>query len=164
MTVAMESENPLRVHLIRALDWEEAHVGFEKAVAGIPDEKRGLRIVGFEHSLWELLEHMRIAQEDLVDFCLNANYVHSRKWPDDYWPQNPAPPDAAAWKKSVAALMTDRNKLKQLVQDPDVDLLALVPTGTGGQTYLRTILLVIDHNAYHLGQLLAVRQSLGVWP
>jgi uncharacterized damage-inducible protein DinB len=163
MTVVKESADPLRAHLIRVLDWEEAHVGFDNAVEGIPADRRGSRIAGFEHTPWQLLEHMRVAQKDLLDFCLNAKYVHALKWPDDYWPQKPAPPSAAAWNESIADLKADREKLKQLVRDPDVDLFATVPTGEGKQTYLRAILLVVDHNAYHLGQLIAVRQALGVW-
>jgi uncharacterized damage-inducible protein DinB len=149
---------------VRALDWEEAHAGFDKAVAGIPADRRGSHIAGFEHSPWQLLEHLRLVQKDLLDFCVNTKYIHALKWPDDYWPRNPLPPDAGAWNKSVAELIADREKLKQLVQDPGVDLFSTVPTGKDKQTYLRAILLVIDHTAYHVGQLIAVRQALGVWP
>ena len=159
-----ESTDPLRAHLVRALDWEEAHVGFDKAVEGIPANRRGSHIAGFEHSPWQLLEHMRLAQKDLLDFCVNAKYVHALKWPDDYWPRNPAPPDDEAWTKSVAEVTADREKLKELVRNPGVDLFATVPTGKGRQTYLRAILIVVDHTAYHVGQLIAVRQALGVWP
>ena len=159
-----ELTDPLRAHLVRALDWEEAHAGFDKAVDGIPGDRRGAHIAGFEHSPWQLLEHMRLAQKDILDFCLNAKYVHALKWPDDYWPRTPIPPDEGAWDRSVADLTVDREKLKQLVRDPDVDLFATVPTGKGRQTYLRAILLVIDHTAYHVGQLIAVRQALGIWP
>jgi uncharacterized damage-inducible protein DinB len=159
-----ESTDPLRAHLVRALDWEEAHAGFDKAVAGIPADRRGSHIAGFEHSPWQLLEHLRLVQKDLLDFCVNTKYIHALKWPDDYWPRNPLPPDAGAWNKSVAELIADREKLKQLVQDPGVDLFSTVPTGKDKQTYLRAILLVIDHTAYHVGQLIAVRQALGVWP
>ena len=159
-----ESTDPLRAHLVRALDWEEAHAGFDKAVAGIPADRRGSHIAGFEHSPWQLLEHLRLVQKDLLDFCVNTKYIHALKWPDDYWPRNPLPPDAGAWNKGVAELIADREKLKQLVQDPGVDLFSTVPTGKDKQTYLRAILLVIDHTAYHVGQLIAVRQALGVWP
>jgi DinB family protein len=158
------STDSLRAQLGRALDWEEAHATFDKAVHGIPVDRCGSHIAGFEHSPWQLLEHLRITQHDLLDFCVNAKYVHALKWPDEYWPRNAAPPDADAWNKSVAAFMADREKLKDLVRNPDVDLFATVPTGTGNQTYLRAILLVIDHAAYHVGQLIAVRQALGLWP
>ena len=156
------SPDPLRAHLVRALDWEEAHVGFDAAIDGIPADKRGGHATGFEHSPWQLLEHMRLAQKDLLDFCVNARYVHALTWPDDYWPR-PAPPGAAAWDDSIADFNADRGKLKQLVRDTGVDLFAVVPTGKGDQTYMRTILLVADHNAYHLGQLVAVRRALGIW-
>ena len=158
------SSDPLREQLVRLLEWEEAHVGFDKALDGIPDGKRGAHAAGFEHSVWELLEHMRLAQKDLLDFAANSRYVHALKWPEDYWPQNPAPPDQTAWSNSIAAFKNDREKLKQMARDPDLDLFAVVPTGKGQQTYLRAILLVVDHNAYHLGQLVTVRRAPGIWP
>jgi uncharacterized damage-inducible protein DinB len=155
-------ENPLRSALARLLDWEEAHVGFDKAIDGIPADQRGARPPGFEHSPWQLLEHIRLAQDDILDFCLNSNYVHSLKWPDDYWPA-PAPPSDAAWKESIGAYARSREQMKALSRDV-ADLTAKVPTGKDRQTYLRAILLVADHTAYHVGQLVAVRRALGVWP
>jgi len=157
-----DSSAAIRDHLVRVLDWEEAHVGFDKAVDGIPPDKRGALAPGFEYSAWQLLEHLRIAQEDILDFCVNANYEHVMKWPDDYWPKNPAPPDAKAWTNSIAAYTRSREALKQLARDVE-DLTATVPTGKDQQTYLRAILLVADHAAYHVGQLVAVRRALGVW-
>jgi hypothetical protein len=154
----------LRAQLVRVLDWEEAHAGFDKAADGIPPGQRGSSIAGFTHSPWQLIEHLRLAQRDILDFCLNANYVHSLEWPDDYWPKNPAPPGPDAWDASLASIRADRETLKRLVRDNQIDLFATVPTGKGNHTYLRAILLVVDHNAYHLGQLVAVRQALGVWP
>jgi uncharacterized damage-inducible protein DinB len=158
-----ESASALRDHLVRLLDWEEAHVGFDQAVDGIPPDKCGCRAAGFEHSPWQLVEHMRIAQEDILDFCVNAGYEHTRKWPDEYWPRDSAPPGDDAWTESVAAYMRSREELKRLARDVE-DLTATVPTGKRGQTYLRAILLTADHAAYHLGQLVAVRRALGVWP
>lgn len=152
----------LREQLARLLDWEEAHVGFDTAVAGIPPGTRGARAPGFEHSPWQLVEHMRIAQEDILDFCVNPRYVHDRTWPDDYWPANPQPPDEAAWQRSLDAVVASREKMKALARDV-TDLTAPVPTGTANQTYLRAILLAADHVAYHVGQLVAVRRALGVW-
>jgi uncharacterized damage-inducible protein DinB len=157
-----ESTDALRNHLVRALDWEEAHVGFDKAVDGIPSDKRGARAAGFEHTPWQLLEHIRIAQEDILDFCVNANYAHNMKWPDDYWPKHPAPPNAKAWTDSVASYARSCDELKRLAREVP-DLSAKVPTGKGTQTYLRALLLVTDHTAYHVGQLVAVRRALGVW-
>jgi uncharacterized damage-inducible protein DinB len=161
--VVTESTDALRAQLVRILDWEEAHVGFDKAMEGIPEDKRGSRAEGFEHSLWQLLEHLRLAQNDILDFCVNARYVHSMKWPDDYWP-TPAPPNASAWTESIATFKADREKLKNLACDTGLDLFAHVPTGKGPQTYLRALLLIADHNAYHLGQVVAVRRALGIWP
>lgn len=157
-----DSTDAVRDHLVRALDWEEAHVGFDKAVEGIPLEKRGARAAGFDHSPWQLLEHMRIAQEDILDFCVNANYEHSMTWPDDYWPQQPAPPNANAWTNSIASYTRSREALKELAREVK-DLTAKVPAGKGNQTYLRALLLTADHTAYHVGQLVAVRIALGVW-
>jgi uncharacterized damage-inducible protein DinB len=116
---------------------------------------------GIAYSVWQLVEHMRLAQLDVLDFCLNANYVHAMTWPDDYWPQ--AAPAGAQWDNSVAGFKADRERLKDLARDETIDLHALVPKGTGHQTYLRAILLMADHNAYHLGQIVAVRRALGVW-
>jgi len=157
-----QPSDPVREQLLRALDWEEAHVGFDKAVDGIPPDKRGGRAAGFEHSPWQLVEHIRLAQEDILDFCVNAEYQHTMKWPDDYWPKNPAPPDARAWTASIASYGRAREEMKRLAREVE-DLTAKVPTGKGDQTYLRAILLVVDHNAYHIGQLVAVRRALGIW-
>jgi uncharacterized damage-inducible protein DinB len=156
------SDARLREQLARVLDWEESHVGFDKAVEELPELQRGARPPGFDHSAWELLEHMRIAQEDILDFCVNAQYVHNRRWPDGYWPAQPAPKDRAAWDASIAAFKRDRERMKQIARETP-DLYAPVPTGNDTQTYLRALLLVIDHNAYHLGQIIAVRRALGVW-
>lgn len=158
-----DSSRAIRDHLVRVLQWEEAHVGFDKTVDGIPPEKRGVRAPGFDHSLWQLLEHIRIAQEDILDFCTNAAYEHKRVWPDDYWPRNPAPPSEPAWAESVASYARTRTALQRLARDVE-DLTATVPTGTGSQTYLRALLLVADHTAYHVGQLVAVRRALDIWP
>jgi uncharacterized damage-inducible protein DinB len=156
------NDEALREQLARTLDWQEAHVGLDDALKELPADKRGERPTGFEHSVWELLEHIRIAQEDILDFCVNPKYVHTMKWPDDYWPKAPAPPNAAAWDESIASLRREREKLKTLARETK-DLHALVPTGKGQQTYLRALLLVMDHNAYHLGQIVAVRRALGAW-
>jgi hypothetical protein len=154
--------DPLRAHLVRLLDWEEAHVGFDKSVAGLPVHLRGVRAPGFEHSVWQLMEHLRIAQADLLDFCVNAKYVHDRTWPDDYWPKAPEPPDTGAWNASIDQYKADLDAIKEVVRTQP-DLFALVPTGTGTQTYLRTILLVADHAAYHVGQMVLIRKALNAW-
>lgn len=158
-----DSTRSIRDHLERVLDWEDAHVGFDTAVDGIPPDARGGCPAGFEHSPWQLVEHIRIAQEDILDFCVNGEYQHTRRWPDDYWPTDPAPPSQEAWTDSMAASVRSREDLKRLARDVD-DLTATVPTGQGNQTYLRAILLAADHAAYHVGQLVAVRRALGIWP
>src|SRR5688500_17329681 len=111
--MAKKSADPLREHLVRLLDWEEAHAGFEKAVGDMPAELRGMRPAVFEHSSWQLLEHLRLAQKDLLDFCVNARYEHTLTFPDDYWPRTPEPPSPDAWDASVADFIADREKLKQ---------------------------------------------------
>jgi hypothetical protein len=159
----MAEIDAIRTHLLQALDWEEAHAGFDKAVAGIPPDKRGARAPGFEHSPWQLVEHIRLALADILDFCVNPAYEHTMKWPDDYWPANPEPPDANAWTASLASYASSVAELKRVVRDA-ADLTAAVPTGKPSQTYLRAALLIVDHNAYHVGQLVAVRRALGIWP
>jgi uncharacterized damage-inducible protein DinB len=158
-----ESTQAFRDHLVRVLDWEEAHVGFDKAVDGIPPDKRGARAAGFEHSPWQLVEHIRLAQEDILDFCVNPAYKHTMTWPDDYWPRDPAPPSEKAWKDSLTSYARSREALQRLARDVE-DLTTTVPRGKGHHTYLRAILLSADHAAYHVGQLVAVRRALGIWP
>jgi uncharacterized damage-inducible protein DinB len=156
------ADNAIRDHLARALAWQEAHVGFDKAIAGVPAEKRGVRPPGFEQSIWQQVEHLRLAQADILDFCVNPQYEHTMKWPDDYWP-SPAPASAKVWDESLAAYARDREAMKRLALETP-DLAQPVPTGKSNQTYLRSILLVIDHGAYHVGQIVALRRALGIWP
>ncbi|MEZ5285199.1 MAG: DinB family protein [Vicinamibacterales bacterium] len=156
------SADSIREHLVRALEWKEAHASFEQAVEGLPADRRGARAPGFEHSPWQLVEHLRIAQDDLLDFCVNPHYTHDRQWPDDYWPRHPEPPSEVAWTDSLAAFAAARERLVGVVRTAP-DLSALVPTGSGQQTILRAVLLVLDHNAYHVGQIVAVRRALGLW-
>jgi uncharacterized damage-inducible protein DinB len=158
-----ESIRTLRDHLVRVLDWEDAHVGFDKAVEEVPLEKRGARPPGFEHSPWQLLEHIRLAQEDILDFCVNDAYEHTMTWPDDYWPKDPAPPSQRAWTDSIDSYRRALDAMKRLAHDVE-DLTARVPTGKGNQTYARAILLTADHTAYHVGQIVMVRRALGIWP
>jgi hypothetical protein len=153
-------DGALRDHLARTLDWGDAHATFDDAVEGIPADRRGDVPDGLPYSLWQLVEHLRITQRDILDFCRPG--YREMKWPDDYWPPAAAPPSADAWDGSIAAYRADRQALKELALDPSVDLLAPVPDGTG-QTYLREILLAADHAAYHVGELIAVRRLLGIW-
>ncbi len=152
----------LRVQLARLLEWQEAHVGFDAAVAALPPELRGRRPENYPHSCWELLEHMRLAQRDLLEFCRNPGY-RAPQWPEDYWPPHAAPPTPGSWDESVAAFRADREALQAFVREGRNDLGSRIPHGTG-QTYLRSVLLVADHTSYHVGQLVAVRRLLGAWP
>jgi len=155
-------EKTVRDYVGRALDSHEAHVDLKKALTGIPAKDQGKRPKGAEHSPWELLEHMRIATWDILEFSRDPKHK-SPDWPSGYWPQKPAPPSAAAWQKSVKALEHDLDEMRRLVNDPKTDLLAAIPGGSG-QTILREALLIADHNAYHLGQLVLVRRLLSCWP
>jgi uncharacterized damage-inducible protein DinB len=157
----MIDEKALRAQLVKLLDFEEAHVGFDRAVKGIPPRMRGKVPANGEHSLWELLEHLRIAQADILEFCRTAKYKE-KKWPDDYWPASAAPRSASAWTKAIADYRRDRKAFQRLAANSRIDLLATVPHGTG-QTYLREILLAADHAAYHIGQIVTVRKQLGIW-
>ncbi len=152
----------LRDQLVKLLGWQDAHVGFDAAVKDWPTALRGKRPRGFEHSGWQLVEHLRLAQEDIYDFCVNPKYAH-RKWPDDYWPKKPAPPSPRAWTQSLAAFRADLGKVQKLAANRRIDLHAPILHGTG-QTVLRELLLVADHNAYHVGQLVLLRRALGIWP
>jgi DinB family protein len=157
----MTDEQAVRDHLRRLLDWEEAHVNFDKAVAGIPPRMRGAKPKGLPYSAWQLIEHLRIAQHDILDFCRNPDYKE-RKWPDDYWPSAAAPPSAAAWDRSIRQFRKDRKALQQLAMDASIDLAARIPHGNG-QTYLRELVLAADHAAYHTGELVLLRRMLGIW-
>ena len=158
----MAQSDPIRAAVARLLDWEDAHAGFDKIVGGLSSEVQGQVPPGLPYSPWQLLEHLRITQEDILEFCRNPGY-EERRWPEDYWPDDPSPPSPGAWKESVAAFRRDREALKQMALDPKLDVLARVPAGQG-QTYLREFLLVADHTSYHLGQLVVVRRALGAWP
>lgn len=157
----MDKDRALRDHLLELLRCGSAHLDFDKAIADLPAELRGVRPEGTPHSVWELVEHLRIAQWDILDFSRNPEYTHL-DWPKDYWPPTPAPPDDAAWEESVAAFHRDLQAMQDLVADPNTDLYAKIPWGDG-QTILREAMLVADHNAYHLGQIVGVRQMLGDW-
>jgi hypothetical protein len=153
--------DPLREQLVFLLRGGGAHVDFEAAVKGIPVELRGKRPPRSPHSCWELIEHMRIAQWDILEFTRDSNH-ESPKWPEGYWPESPAPPDTRAWQKSLRVFREDLEAMCQLIADPGTDLMARIPHGEG-QTPLREALLLADHNSYHMGQLVLVRKLLGAW-
>jgi hypothetical protein len=159
------SEQPLRAALLEQLttllDGGQAHVTFDDAVSDLPFAKQGIVPPGLPYSAWQLLEHLRIAQRDILDFSDNAdNSYKPIAWPDDYWPKDPAPPDESAWQASLDQIRTDRERFEELLQSGD--LTQPFPWGQG-QTLLREALLIADHNAYHVGELIAVRRLLGEW-
>jgi uncharacterized damage-inducible protein DinB len=151
------NDAPLREHLSRALSWASAHLSLEDAVKGLPPRLREKRPKGLPHSPWELLEHIRLAQRDLLDFCRDPNYVEGA-WPDAYWPKTPAPPSSGAWKKCLAEIAADCEAFQSFVKTTP-DLFAEIP-GHRGKTILRSVLLAIDHTSYHVGQLVMARKLL----
>ena len=157
----MDKDQALRDHLLELLRGRSAHLDFEKALAGLPEELRGRQAPGLPHTAWQLLEHLRFTQWDILDFSRNPEY-REPDWPKDYWPETAAPPDDAAWDRSLESFRADLQAMKDLVADPKTDLYAKLPWGNG-QTVLREAMLVADHNAYHLGQIVSLRQVLGAW-
>ncbi len=153
------NRSPLQQHLVNVLSMEGAHVSFDEAIENFPKDLRGKKPSGAPHTPWQLLEHLRIAQSDILEFSRDAKHK-SPQWPEGYWPKSEAPPNEAAWDKSVAAFRRDLEAMKKLVLHArDEQLYAPIPHGDG-QTLLREALLVADHNAYHLGQLVFDRKTL----
>lgn len=155
------NDKKLREHVLYLLRGGGAHLDFDTAIAGLPVKLRGKKAAGLPHTPWMLLEHMRIAQWDILEFSRNPNHISPE--PGGYWPEGDAPPDEPAWDESVKAFRRDLKAMQKLVSDPSTDLFKKIPHGEG-QTILREALLVADHNAYHLGQLVTIRRLLGAWP
>jgi uncharacterized damage-inducible protein DinB len=155
------SDQALREQVAAVLRWEDAHASLDRVVDGVPQARWSAAAAGLPYTLWQLLEHIRLAQHDILDFCRNPGYAELR-WPDDYWPPAGATPSADEVSASIAALREDREALAALALDSRIDLFARIPHGTG-QTYLRELLLAADHTSYHLGQMVAVRRALGAW-
>jgi hypothetical protein len=153
--------DPLRKPLVSNLDWEDAHVNFDRSVDDVPPATRGIVPPGFAWSLWQLVEHIRLVQFDILDFCRNEKYVEPSSM-SEYWPASAEPPSGRDWDDAIASVKRDRAALQALGRDQSVDLFARVPAGNG-QTFLRELLLVADHTAYHVGQIVAVRRALGIW-
>jgi len=158
----MTTDKALREHLLHLLRGGGAHLTFKEAIADLPASLRGRKPAGLPYTPWRLLEHMRIAQWDIVEFATNPRHI-SPEFPEGYWPPGDAPPDEAAWDQSVEAFLSDLASIEKLVKNPSTDLFAPIPHGQG-QTVFREALLVADHNAYHLGQLVVLRRLLGAWP
>lgn len=160
-TTQADREASLREHLLNLLTGSHAHADFEAAIKNLPVELRGRRPDGVEYSAWQLVEHLRIAQWDILGFSRDAKHK-SPDWPGGYWPTAPEPPDEKTWDKSVRAFRKDLKSFCALISDPGTDLYAKIAHGDG-QTILREALLVADHNAYHVGQIILVRKLLGAW-
>lgn len=159
--MADRKDAALREHVVNLLTAGHAHATFDQAVKGLAPELRGKVPKGAEHSAWQVLEHLRIAQWDILEFSRDAKH-ESPKWPEGYWPKEKAPADEKAWDKSVRAFKRDLKEMVELVQDEKTDLFAKIPHGDG-QTILRQALLTADHNAYHVGELVLVRRLVGAW-
>jgi hypothetical protein len=157
-----DPDRSLRQHLVELLQGGQAHASFDEVIAGIPRGLRGQKPQGLPHTLWMLLEHLRIAQRDILEFSRNRKYV-SPAWPEGYWPRSEAPPSTAVWNASIRNFRKDLKAMQNLVRHPKTDLYARIPWGEG-QTILREALLVADHNAYHLAQMVDLRRLLGSWP
>jgi uncharacterized damage-inducible protein DinB len=155
------SDRALRQQMAAVLRWEDAHASVDRVVESVPQASWSAAAPGLPYTLWQLLEHIRLAQHDILDFCRNPGYAELR-WPDDYWPPAGATPSPDEVSASIAALREDREALAAMALDSRIDLFARIPHGTG-QTYLRELLLVADHTSYHLGQMVAVRRALGIW-
>jgi hypothetical protein len=148
----------LREQLLHAMKGEQSHIGFESAITGFPAELAGAKPDGAPHSAWQLLEHLRIAQHDILEFSRNPGH-QSPKWPEGYWPRTATPPNNHAWEASIAAFREDARALEELVGDPNQDLFKPIQGGDG-QTLLREALVVAAHNSYHLGQFVYLKKTL----
>jgi DinB superfamily len=156
----MPSEDRLlRDHLLELLRGGSAHADSVTALKSFPVELRGKKPEGAPYSAWQLLEHLRIAQHDILEFCVNSHYL-APKWPDEYWPKAESPASEEEWDASVKGFHADLREVEKLVQEEPGNLYAKIPWG---ETILREILLVADHNAYHLGQLVLLRKLLDAW-
>jgi hypothetical protein len=153
----------LRTAIASLLSGGNAFAAPARIVGDVPASARGTRLDGFGRSLWELLEHLRIDQRDLLDLCTAKEYTELNV-PDDFWPQTIAPPDDDAWDASIASYLEDLDHAKRIALDASIDLFAIVPRGTSPtQTWARYLMLIAEHNAYHLGQFVAARKMLGAW-
>ncbi len=158
----MSSDAALREHLSKLLDWQDAHVAFDAVFKNWPIKLRGVRPKGAAHSAWQLVEHMRLAQWDILEFSRDPKHI-SPEFPAGYWPASEAPPSSACWEKSLRAFRRDLKAMQKLVRNPRTKLFSPIPHGQG-QTLFREAVLIADHNAYHLGQLVLLRRLLGAWP
>jgi uncharacterized damage-inducible protein DinB len=158
-----KSDEALKNELAKQLRGGNAHVKFEDAIADLPPDLRGKTVKGLPYSIWQLLEHLRIAQRDMLNFCRNQDGSYEEmKWPDDYWPKSAEPSNEKAWTASIEHFLDDREEFIKLVEKPDADLFTPFSWGKG-QTLVHEAMLIVDHNGYHLGEIIALRRLLGAW-
>lgn len=157
----MSNQQPLRQHLVKLLQGGQSYMPLQEQITGIPMEAAGKKVEGLPYTIYQLMEHIRISQHDLLDFSRNPEYQYI-KWPDDYWPDSESPTSAEEWEQTVQSILDDREEMIELVQDESRDLLEPFPWGKG-QTLLREAMLMAEHNAYHAGQIVLMRRLLRVW-
>ena len=160
--MAKKDNDTLQNELLRMLQGGGAHADFDTAIAKLPKKCRGATVKGIPYTIWRILQHMRLSQRDLLDYIKNPDYVEP-SWPEDYWPQEKSPPSSAAWDKSVEQFRCDLQEVMELVKNPKTKILETIPHIRNGPPILREILLVADHNSYHIGQIILLRGLLGVW-
>jgi uncharacterized damage-inducible protein DinB len=158
----MQRLQSLKDHLLCLLAGKGAHVDFEMAIKRLPSKCYGASVKGAPYTLWELIEHIRCAQHDILEYIRNPDY-EALDWPEGYWPKTKSPPSQAAWTASIRKIRQDLRTVKALLKDPKTDLFKQIPHAKKGHTILREILLIADHNAYHIGQIVLMRRLLSVW-
>lgn len=157
----MSRQDSIRELLLEQMSGRNAHVDFYKSVEGLRLEELGQKPEGFDHSIWELVEHIRIAQHDILEFSRDPEY-ESPNWPEGYWPDKTSPADKKEWESSLETIERESKEMEELIKNPENDLLAPFPHGDG-QTLFREAMLIVDHNAYHIGQIVQLRKALGAW-
>lgn len=158
----MDDQLRMRELLLEQMSGRNAHVDFSTSVDGLNLDEVTQKVPGFVHTIWELVEHIRIAQFDILEFSRNRDYT-SPEWPEGYWPKQQGPSNMQKWQQSLQAVINDHKEMKEVIENPDNDLLAPLPHGDG-QTLFREAMLIVDHNAYHIGQIVQIRKAQGNWP
>ncbi len=157
----MEAQKPIRKLLLDQLKGRTAHVDFGQAVQGLTYKQAGIKVEGVPHTVWELIEHIRIAQDDILEFCKNPDY-EEMNWPEDYWPAKSSPTSKKEFEQSIQSVRDGIEAMRNLIRDPENQLQTPFPHGDG-QTLFREAMLIVDHNAYHIGQIVLIRRLLGSW-
>lgn len=157
----MPSEKTVRELLLEQLEGKNAHVDFDQAVQGLTYKQTGIKVERLPHTIWELIEHIRIAQADILEFCKNSDY-EELDWPADYWPESHQPESEEELQASIKAIREGLEEMRDMIRNPENDLQTPLDHGDG-QTLFREAMLIVDHNAYHIGQIVQIRRLLGSW-